>query len=379
VDRTLRVVAASFAVFGLLSGAFAVSAIDIRTTFDLSDTQLGVLLGAGIFAATWVAVTGGVLTDRWGARVALQRALLTWGALLAVEALAPALGVFAPAFVLATAAGGMVDVVMNIVAADQLASEPGRLVRFHGWFNGAAVAGAIVTGLVVRFGASWRVMWAAIAVLAIVTAAATRRATFVEAERVHHPSMLRALFQLRHDGLVLLAIVFGTAAMVEGGIATWGVLYLRGNLGVGVLAGVAAYVVGATLATIARVAGGPLIGALGSRRSIAIGGSLAAGGIAAEALSHNVVIASIGLAAGAVGISVVWPLLIADVSNQAPRPALAIGGVTAAGYLGMVAGPPIVGFVAGAFGLRAGLLLLAAAALFVALTPARVRAAAATV
>ncbi len=69
----------------------------------------------------------------------------------------------------------------------------------------------------------------------------------------------------------------------------------------------------------------------------------------------------------------VWPLLIADVNNEARHPALAIGGVTAAGYLGMVAGPPIVGLVAGAFGRSAGLMVLAAAAVFVAVTPAHVR------
>ena len=68
-----------------------------------------------------------------------------------------------------------------------------------------------------------------------------------------------------------------------------------------------------------------------------------------------------------------WPLLIADVNNEAEHAALAIGGVTACGYLGMVAGPPLVGLISGAFGLEAGLLVLAGVALFVALTPAHVR------
>ena len=50
--------------------------------------------------------------------------------------------------------------------------------------------------------------------------------------------MWRALAGLRHEGLVVLALVFAASAMVEGGIATWGILYLRGHLGLGVLAGV---------------------------------------------------------------------------------------------------------------------------------------------
>ena len=88
-------------------------------------------------------------------------------------------------------------------------------------------------------------------------------------------------------------------------------------------------------------------------------------------------IAAAGLAAASLGISVVWPLLMADVNNEATHPALAIGGVTAAGYLGMVAGPPIVGIVSGAFGRPTGLMVLAAIALFVAVTPAHVRTASA--
>ena len=96
-------------------------------------------------------------------------------------------------------------------------------------------------------------------------------------------------------------------------------------------------------------------------------------GIALEVLCHVPAIAATGLALASLGISVVWPLLIADVNNEARHPALAIGGVTAAGYLGMVAGPPIVGILSGVFDLTTGLMVLAATALFVAVTPAHVR------
>jgi hypothetical protein len=47
--------------------------------------------------------------------------------------------------------------------------------------------------------------------------------------------------------------------------------------------------------------------------------------------------------------------------------------VTAAGYVGLMAGPFIIGLMSSAFGLQTGLVLLAAVALAVALTPARVR------
>ena len=122
-----------------------------------------------------------------------------------------------------------------------------------------------------------------------------------------------------------------------------------------------------------RIGGGPAVGRLGTRRGVAFGAGLAAVGITLEALTSVPAVGAIGLALACVGITVVWPLLLADVNNEARHPALAIGGVTAAGYLGMVAGPPIVGILSGVFDLATGLMVLAAIALFVSLTPAHVR------
>ncbi len=372
---SLRPVAAAFVALGCFAGAWSVAAVDVEHSFGLTDAGLGVVLGIAILCGTVSAAFGGALTDRWGARLALTRALVVWAAFLAAAALAPHVALFVLLLTLAIAAQGLLDVVMNVIAADELADEPGRLVRFHGLFNAAAVGGALATGVVLQLDGSWRVVWVAIAVVALVVAVQARRSPVHDIARSANDTMWRSLLELRHEGVVVLALVFAAAAMVEGGIATWGVLYLRGHLGVGVLAGVGAYVVGQSLATATRFGGSHIVGVLGVRRAVAAGGGLAALGLAAEVVSTNVVVAATGLALAAVGISVVWPLLIAEVNNQARHPAIAIGGITAAGYLGMVAGPPIVAAISAVFGLRVALGFLAALALFVAVTPARVRAA----
>ena len=299
----MRPVAAAFLVFGSFAGSWAVAVIDVERAFSLSDAQIGFILAGGILAATAIATVGGLVIDRWGSTLALLRSLFLWGGLLAVAASAPHLGVFAPALILAMGAGGAVDVVMNVIAADALAAEPAHLVRFHGLFNGGAVIGAAVTGVALRFGASWRVPWIGIAVMAIVLAFTTRRARLPEAPTNQHPSMLRAIAELRHEGLLVVALVFGASAMVEGGIATWGILYLRGHLGLGVLAGVTAYIAGETLATLARFGGGPVVNMLGPRRAIVVGATVSASGLAIEALCGLPALAAAGLAAAAVGIS----------------------------------------------------------------------------
>lgn len=363
----------AFATFGVFAGAFAIAAVDIERSFHLSDAALGSTLAAGVVVGAAVNALGGALIDRWGAGAALARSLVVWGLFLVGQAVAPNFGTFAVVFTLAVAAGGLVDVVMNVVAATALAAQPGRLVRFHGLFNAGCVVGAAITAAALHAGASWRVVWAGVAVVGIGLGVVTRGHEIPTPPPSDHPSILRALAGLRHEGLVVLALVFAAAAMVEGGVATWGVLYLRKDLGVGVLAGMAAYVAGEGLAAITRASIGPTLERVGIRRGIAIGGAIAAAGVAMEAASHVVAIAAIGLAAAHVGITVVWPLLVAETNKEARHPALAIGGVTAAGYLGMVAGPPIVGLLSSLVSLRVGLLALVGAGVFVAVTPPHVR------
>ena len=103
-----------------------------------------------------------------------------------------------------------------------------------------------------------------------------------------------------------------------------------------------------------------------------MGASLAAVGLVVLALAPSAVIAAAGLVTAAGGVSMCWPLLLAQAGAGRERPAAAVGGVSAIGYLGFVVGPAVVGSVAQLAGLRAGLLALAAAAVFVAVVPRRV-------
>jgi MFS family permease len=165
---------------------------------------------------------------------------------------------------------------------------------------------------------------------------------------------------------VLLA-VFALAEVTEGGVDTWGVLYLRNlHLATGVLLGAGAYVVGQSVAATTRGAGGMLLGRLSARRGLIVGGCVAGGGILLESLSPHPLVAGIGLALGAGGASLFWPLVMNAVSGQASRVVSAVGTFTAAGYIGWVAGAPLVGWVSQTYGSERGLQILAVAAFGVA-------------
>ena len=77
-------------------------------------------------------------------------------------------------------------------------------------------------------------------------------------------------------------------------------------------------------------------------------------------------VAALGLALGAGGASLFWPLVMSTVSRMASQVVSAVGAFTAAGYVGWVAGAPIVGWISQNLGAARGLQVLALAAFGVA-------------
>jgi hypothetical protein len=93
--------------------------------------------------------------------------------------------------------------------------------------------------------------------------------------------------------------------------------------------------------------------------------------VAVLATAGTAVFAAIGLVLAAGGISMCWPLLLAQAGAGRTRAGAVVGAVSAVGYLGLVMGPAVVGWVAEAIGLRAALGVLGGAAVIVAVVPAR--------
>jgi len=366
-------VVAAFVTFGLFWGSWAVMLFDIQRAYALSDAQTGVLLAVAIAVAGASSAVMAHLADRVGARRLLWVALFAWSVLLCLLALTREKWAFAAVLVLVEVAGGSIDTAMNAEASHRLVGKPSALVRLHSLFNVGALCGAAAAGLVIHAGVSWRWVWPAIAVIALVVGGWALRhdpgpASLDAATDDRVPAAARShpLRRLRRDGLVVLLAVFALAEVTEGGVDTWGVLYLRNHLATGVLLGAGAYVVGQLVAATTRGAGGPLLGRLSTRHALITGGCVAGGGILLESLTSFSGLAALGLALGAGGASLFWPLVMSTVSRLASQVVSAVGTFTAAGYIGWVAGAPIVGWVSQSLGPARGLQVLALAAFGVA-------------
>jgi len=440
---TLRPVRATFVTFGVFWGTWAVAATNIERSLHLSTGGLGLLLSASIGAGGLAAAASGGLAERWGTGRFLSRTLLVWGAVLVVSAGVGAGGALVATLVLSMTTAGLVDMAMNAGAATAVAGDAARMMRFHALFNAGALLGAATCGALLRAGLSWRWTWVAVGASGLLLAARIARAGpqtdavvdttaldggggapegapdgILDAAAASEPSgrsWLRSAAAIRSQGLVVLAFIFSLTAMVEGGIDTFGVLYLRTHLAAGVVVGAGAYCVGQAIAVSTRGGAGGHIGRLGARWGLVLGAAVAALGLGLEAGSGHAAPAAVGLALAAGGISLCWPLVMAVAStvalgapgrvpetsraavpsgaesgpgataaplvapgpapSRAVTPAAIVGALTAAGYAGWVAGPAVVGWVADAAGLSAGLLVLsslaAVAAVVLTLIPAR--------
>ena len=368
-ERQLSPITSAFVLFGSFWGGWAVTAADFERSLRLGNGAFGALLSVSLLGGAAGNAAGGAAAERWGTSRVLAVALATWGSLLVIGAFlhGTILLAFALAAVVCTA--GLVDVVMNVAASATLSSSPGYLVRFHGRFNAGAAAGAACAGALLGAGFGWRPLWVAEGLLAAGLAVWCRRSRLPASDRGEAVRLTGALAVLRREGLVLLAIAFAIAAMVEGGVELWGVLFLRTRLHSGLLVGAGGAVIAYSVAATARFTLGEKVGRKGPSAGIAAGAGVAALGASLMAASATAGLAAAGLIAAAGGISMCWPLFVARAASGRERPGAGVGAMSAVGYLGLVAGPAVVGSVSEGLSLRAGLGFLAVAAGFVAVIP----------
>lgn len=358
--------AAAFAWFGLFWGSFAVATFDLERFLQIGNARFGGLLTLAVGAGIVANLGGGAVARRWGAQPTLVRAVLAFSALELLLAAIPFRALFAAVFVVSVGFSGLVDLSINVSGTARFVHEPGKLARLHGVFNTGALVGAAVMALLLAGGHSWRWGWAAFGALGLPIALWSRSDVTPAGTTAEGAASPLVLWRQR---LVLLGLAFCLAALVEGGLDTWGVLYLRANLALSALAGGAGYALGQALAAAARIWLGPRAGRLGGAGGAAAGAALAAAGLALEAGTSGPAAAA-GLALAVLGISLCWPLFMAAAGRAGGSLPAVIGAMVAVGYLGFLVGPSLIGWIAGLAGLRAGMLTIAVLAAISAATAA---------
>ena len=118
--------------------------------------------------------------------------------------------------------------------------------------------------------------------------------------------------------------------------------------------------------TLGRVVGDRLTAAWGAVSLTRRAGALGSIGLGVSLLFDNPLVAVIGFACLGAGLATVVPIVFRAAGQRTPAPGAGIAAVSTVGYTAFLVGPPAIGFLAEAIGLRASLGVVAGLAALIA-------------
>lgn len=358
-----------FLLSGLTVALWGASLPAINHRLALGEARTGtVLLATGLGALISMPMAGR-LCDRWSSR----RVVLLAGSSSALTLTGPALAPSFPSLLAATfvfgAGVGALDVSMNAHAVEVEQRYPRPILSaFHGvWSLGGVLGGAIISaGLYLRLDVQVVLVVGAIAAAVLFLTPArmlmagpsAAAGDAGEAEAAPIPRRL----------VILLGIVAFAAFIAEGAAMDWSALYTNTVLGAGLASASIAYTTFAVAMTTTRFVGDRLRGRFGPVWMIRRAAATATAGYVVVILAPSIPGAGLlcmyaGWLLVGVGLALVVPLVFATAGSGNAAAGRALARVTTFGYVGMLAGPSVIGPLAEATSLRVALLLPAALAL----------------
>ena len=363
-------VSAAFLIHATVSGTWAPRLPAIKESLGLSDGELGtalVGLAIGLVVGTRVA---GAPVDRFGSRPVMRGGFPLRAATLVLPGLADSLVTLLLSLFVLGLASGALDVAMNAQGIE-VERHLGRpiLSGLHGlWSVGlgigaglAALAAAIGVDPLEQFAVVAAVLVAAsFAFLGGLLPAATREPG--ESEKPHVPVRWTLV-------LVLLGVIAFCSFVGEGAAADWSAVYMTQELGTSQALGALAFAAFAVTMATARFVVDPLRSRLGNVVLVRGGSLIAAAGLGSALLIHEPAAGIAGFALLGLGLAPVVPIAFSAAGDLDPRATgRLVGRVATTGYVGSVAGPVVIGWLAEATSLRLSLGLVVLLALVIAVS-----------
>lgn len=357
LQRATKALRAQFFVAGALFATWGVHVPSIKAHYALGERLLAfAMLAAGAGAVVALLYAGRLLARHPPRRIAPVLALGCVGAVACL--LVPSrYGVLLALMLVYGMAAALFDVAINDEAT-AIERHTGRplMSGFHGMFSLGGMVGAAAWSLLVPLGVS---PFAHLVAASVALGALALAASPFMLREGRTPNAEAAPLSLPKGPLVLLGLMAAMGLVGEGAMYDWSVLYLRQELGAS--AGVAslAYASFSGAMAAGRFGGDWVRARVPADTLLLWSGLVAAAGMAlALAIGHPAA-ALAGFALVGLGFANIVPVLF-SAAGQLPgiAPAHGIAAVASVGYFGLMAGPPLIGFIAEGRSLTAGLLVV---------------------
>ncbi|MBS7518104.1 MFS transporter [Serratia ureilytica] len=338
---------AIFFLAGLGMAAWAPLIPFVKARLGIDDGALGLLLFCLAAGSMAIMPFAGYLIAKLGCRAVLLGA----GALLCIDLpllalldapllMGAALGVFG-------AVNGIMDVAMNSQAIIvERESGQAKMSGFHGFYSLGGIAGAGGVSLLLLAGLAPA---QAIGLIALLIAILL---LIVAGDLLAHGGIGErrrggARWALAHGKILFIALLCFFVFLTEGAMLDWSALFLHAERGVAKSQAGIGFTLYAVAVACGRLYGDRLIGAIGRYRTLLLGSLCAAAGVLLTVTAPLASAAFGGLMLAGLGIANIVPILFNAVGNQKQvPPGQAFPAVTLVGYLGLLTGPALIGFIA---------------------------------
>ncbi|BDH45952.1 MFS transporter [Salmonella enterica subsp. enterica serovar Choleraesuis] len=359
-----------FFIAGFATAAWAALVPFARLNTGVNDGTLGLLLlflGGGALIA--MPLTG-IITARLGCRRVLLVSTLLFCLMLPVLSVTGSVWLLALALLLFGVGIGVTDCAMNIQAI-LVEKDSGRAMMsgFHGFYSVGGIAGAGVMSALMAPGLSplTSTLIVCVMVVAMLLAAAAGLLPF--SDKSSGPA-----FAIPRGAVLVIGAICFVSFLAEGTVLDWSAIYLTEAKNLPATMGGLGFACFSVTMTLGRLTGDKVVARFGPRRVVLIGALIAACGFVCTIASSSAVLTLIGYLLIGAGCANIVPVMFSAAGRQANMPAaVAVPAVTTLGYLGVLAGPAAIGFVAHHASLDSAFLIVIVLVLIAARASGRVR------
>ncbi|HFQ2071513.1 TPA: MFS transporter [Providencia stuartii] len=359
-----------FFIAGFATASWAAIVPFVKANTGANDATLGLLLLCfGVGALIAMPLTGAIAA-KFGCRKLMVASTIAFCLLLPLLPAISHIGILIVGLLLFGVGIGLTDCAMNIqaVIVDK-ASEKPIISGFHGYYSVGGIVGAGAMSAILLMGTPPIAAAIIISLVSLLLLSISFKGFLSYANAPTGP-----LIAIPKGIVLVIGIICFAIFLAEGTVLDWSAVFLIEHHGLEESLGGLGFAAFATTMTIGRLTGDKIVMRVGSARVVFWGAILACIGFMIAVLSPYLSIAIIGYALVGAGCSNIVPVMFSSIGKQNTMPeALAVPAVSTLGYLGILAGPAAIGFVAFQFTLATALLTIAALLVIIAFVSKLVR------
>lgn len=342
----------------ILFGAWVTRLPELKEILGISEGKLGLALFAMPLGATALLPFFSRIIGSLGEKRSTLLGLFLFLIAICLPNLMVSFWPFTLSLFFVGLAMGLTNVSMNACAtAVEHIQKRSIMSACHGFFSLGGMVGAASSTLFIQLGFTpfWHLFTWTVILLVIVYFNVRKNLLSQDQDRMDEGG-----FSFPPKSVLGLAAIGFCIMLAEGAITDWSALYLRNSLSAPITIASLGFATFAGFMALGRFFGDGFITRFGALRMLIFGCVLGVFGlILVQASGYS--LALVGFGAVGLGFSIIVPTLFSQSARQkGVKSSVGIASVASSGYLGLLIGPVLIGFVAEHWGLGNGFAFLTA-------------------